>query len=319
MRKTRLGFVGAGVFSELCLAAYQQFLPEVEVVAITDLNVAQAEKVAKRWKIMTVSRSPTDLFRLDLIDTVIILTRPDTHFQLASEALEKGKNVLVEKPIAFSEMEARRLIELAESRGKSIAANLVLRYHPFNQQIREIVESKKMGRLKSIVTQAWLARYPEDHWYWDKNKSGGFFLNTYCHFIDLYNYIVGKKPIEFRCQQKPGHAHLIELDFLTTKTTLLTNLDARSDQESVETKYMFVDGAISTFGWLPERMIILDGDRRQELDDDLTKDARYKQLLASLLKDLIDRGHDRNATSRVNHDVLWESVRQPLVVASRLK
>ena len=303
----------------MCLRAYRQFLPNVEVVAITDLDVEQANRVAQQQEIATVAKSPTELFELDSVDIAIILTPPNTHFQLAMEALENEKNVLVEKPIAFSVADAKQLIGLAESKGKSLAANLILRYHPFHQQIKKVIEEGKFGQLKEIVTHALMAGYPEDHWYWDSSTSGGFFLNTYCHFIDLYNYIVGEKPIEFHCQQKPGHAHLIELDFPTVKATLSANLDVSNQQESVETKYLFERGTITTFGWLPERMIISDGKSQYELDDDQTKDYRYKQLLANVVSDLIQRSSDPTITSRVNHDVLLESVRQPLLVSSRVK
>ena len=66
-------------------------------------------------------------------------------------------------------------------------------------------------------------------------------------------------------------------------------------------------------------MIISDGKSQYELDDDQTKDYRYKQLLANVVSDLIQRSSDPTITSRVNHDVLLESVRQPLLVSSRVK
>ena len=319
MSQTRVGIIGAGAFTEVCLTAYRQYRSDLTVVAITDLKSSRAKKVAQQFGIKTVSQSPAELLALDSIELVVILTPPNSHFELARAALTAGKNVLVEKPIAFSAAEAKTLIDLAERQGKSLAANFILRYHPFHQQIRETVAAGQLGRLTTITTTAAMARYPDDHWYWDKKISGGFFLNTYCHFIDLYNYIVGEKPVDFHCRQQSRLADLIELDFPTAKATLSTNLDVSNEEELVETRYVFERGTMTTFGWLPERMIITDNRGSEELHDELGKESRYRQLLAAVLADLIARSANPTVVSRVNHDALFESVRQPLLAEASQK
>ena len=282
MVTSKIGVIGAGAFTEMCLEAYQQFLPEIVIESITDLKISQAKKVAKKFGIKDVAKNPAELLKIDSITTVIILTPPNTHRQLAWDGLEAEKNVLVEKPIAFTESEARSLIELAEKKGRQLTANLVLRYHPFHQRLREIVQQGTLGQLREIVTKADMARYPTDHWYWNAKISGGFFLNTYCHFIDLYNYIIGDQPTRFACQQKTGYSHLIELGFPKTQVRLKTNLDVSNDQESVETTYTFDNGVVTTFGWLPTRMVTSTSTKTEELNETLPKLHPYQQLFTHL-------------------------------------
>lgn len=309
-----VGVIGAGAFTEFCLSAYRKYLKEAELVAVADLDMAVAQSVADHFEIKNVAASPAELIQREDIDLVIILTPPLTHFGLTLEALRAGKNVLVEKPIALTSRQAKKLTKLAAQKNLHLASNLVLRYHPFHQQLRQAVKSRQYGQLRQINTTALLARYPADHWYWKPKISGGFFLNTYCHFIDLYNYIVDARPKRFASLELGRYQHAISLAFDNCSANLTTNLDVANELEAVVTSYVFDQAIIKTQGWLPENMEITSIDGQVKNFASSIKTELYQNLLSQVLVDLIKRIKDPHYTGLLDEQVLEEAVRQSELV-----
>jgi len=86
------------------------------------------------------------------IDAVVIATPAATHFPLVRQALEAGKHVLVEKPLALETEDARELAELAEKRGRTLMVGHLLQYHNGFLRLREMVEAGELGRLSYIYS-----------------------------------------------------------------------------------------------------------------------------------------------------------------------
>ncbi len=308
---SKIGLIGAGAFSDFCLDSYQKNLPGVTCAAVFDKDPSAATLLAKKFGISVVTNSIDELLAQE-VDAILVLTRPDTHYELGKQVITAGKNVLIEKPMAFSVEKAEELIQLAEQYGCRITANLVLRYHPFHQTIRDFVQTQKYGKLESINCQARLAEYPADHWYWQAAISGGFFLNTYVHFLDLFVFVANKKPEKASHSGVVANGQKIQLKFANSTATLDINLHATNAEERVETIYKFEKATVTTTDWLPSKMIISAVGKESIISDVITKDERYQQILAAILNDLL------NPITKpiISHQDLVEAIRVPLAAES---
>ncbi len=308
----KLGIIGAGAFTDFSLSGYTEYLPELILAGITDPKTELAEAMAKQYGIENVYPSVDALLANQQIDVILILTPPNTHFDLARTALEAGKHVLVEKPIAFSPEDAQTLISLAQSKNLQLTANLVLRHHPFHQELRQTVTDGRFGALKQIVTTALLARYPEGHWYWDEHISGGFFLNTFCHFLDLYDFVTGQNPTKLASTGSVESGHVITATYPNSSIASLNiNLNATNDQEMVQTVYVFDQAVVTTSGWLPAHMTI-----HQEGIEPTTQTAPeklglYRQALSQIMADLLKRVDNPVAETAITHQTLLNAVVNP--------
>jgi predicted dehydrogenase len=115
----RVGIVGVGKISEQYFAEFPH-LPGLQLVAVADLDEARAAVVAAEQGV--VSRSVDDLITSDDIDVVLNLTIPAAHAAIALRALEAGKHVYGEKPLALTPDEARPVLKLARERGLRVGS-----------------------------------------------------------------------------------------------------------------------------------------------------------------------------------------------------
>lgn len=123
---------------------------EWELRAVCDANVDRAKQVVGRYSTVRVTGSFDDVLNDDTVHAVAIATPASTHYDLAKAALEAGKHVLVEKPLASTEAESAALVDLAEERGLSLMCDHTFVYTPAVQKIRELVISGQLGDIQYI-------------------------------------------------------------------------------------------------------------------------------------------------------------------------
>lgn len=132
------------------------------------------------------------------IDVVHICTPNATHADLALGALEAGKHVICEKPLATSAADARRLAELAASRGRVAAVPFVYRYHPMVREARARVAQGDLGALLTLdcsYLQDWMLFSTDDDWR-VRSASGGAsraFADIGSHLCDLIEFVIGER------------------------------------------------------------------------------------------------------------------------------
>lgn len=188
----RIGAIGAGGFG---LFALQQFLqiPDVRLVAIAGTSQEAAAAMARRFGVEDVIDTAQLLADPD-IDLIYIATPPFLHFPQARAALLAGKHVICEKPLAMTLAQADELVDLARERDLLCIANLMQRYNPLYDAALAVVESGVLG----ACLHGWFENYAsdeglrEDHWFWDREKSGGIFIEHGVHFFDLFAGWLGK-------------------------------------------------------------------------------------------------------------------------------
>lgn len=86
------------------------------------------------------------------VDAVVIATPAETHYTLARRALEAGKDLFIEKPLALAYEEGRRLVRLAQAAGRILMVGHVLEYHPAIRQLLELVHSGALGKIQYIYS-----------------------------------------------------------------------------------------------------------------------------------------------------------------------
>ncbi|HEV7867196.1 MAG TPA: Gfo/Idh/MocA family oxidoreductase [Chthoniobacteraceae bacterium] len=181
-----IGAIGAGGFG---LFALQQFLqsPRAQLVGIAGTNAVAARAMAQRFGAVDLVEVDTLLARPD-IDLVYIATPPFLHYAQTRAALLAGKHVICEKPLAMTVAEADELVALAQAGDRLCIANLMQRYNPLFDAVKALVDSRILGECLHGFFENYAADegLSAEHWFWDRSKSGGIFIEHGVHFFDLF-------------------------------------------------------------------------------------------------------------------------------------
>ena len=191
-----LGVLGCGGFGLFALQQFTQ-VPGVRLVGMAATHRPASLAAAARFGVANDDDLGRFLGRDDL-DIVYIATPPFLHHAQAMAALEAGKHVIVEKPLAMTKAEADQLISVGEARDRLVVANLMQRYNPLFESVRRLVESRVLGEVLhgTFENDASDENLPADHWFWDRRKSGGIFVEHGVHFFDLFEGWLGGGRLE---------------------------------------------------------------------------------------------------------------------------
>jgi predicted dehydrogenase len=115
---------------------------------------------------------------------------------MAVAALEAGKHVFCEKPLATTVEDAERIRDAVNRTGKKLAMGFVLRYDPLFDRLKRIVDERVFGELHRVDFQNFAGdeHLPPDHWFWDVSQSGGILVEHGVHFFDIYTWLIGSRP-----------------------------------------------------------------------------------------------------------------------------
>ena len=126
--------------------------PELELWGLCELSAERAAKFTARFPGARTSSSFEEVLADRSVDAVSIATPPATHFPLVQQALEAGKHVLVEKPLATNVADAEQLVELAQSRGLVLMPGHTFIYSPAVNKVRSLIESGELGEIYFITS-----------------------------------------------------------------------------------------------------------------------------------------------------------------------
>ena len=141
----RVGVLGAGAWARGAhLPGYRRDRRCI-VVAIADVEIDRARDAAREFDVPVAVSDPRELFRRDDIDLIDICTPSHTHFELAWSALEAGKHVLCEKPVAYDYRDTERARDLARQKKLKTKVGLTFRYSPAIRYMRELVANGFIG------------------------------------------------------------------------------------------------------------------------------------------------------------------------------
>ncbi|MFM8984651.1 MAG: Gfo/Idh/MocA family protein [Planctomycetia bacterium] len=279
----RVGLVGCGAFARFSMARYR-LLPGVRITAVADIDAAATRRAADELGAAPVA--PDALLVAEEVDLVSIATPPALHFRQARAALEAGKHVLVEKPLATTVADAESRAALAARRGLVCVANLVERYNPLAYAVRAVIRSRLLGDLLHglFINEAADEGLAPGHWFWDREMSGGIFVEHGVHFFDLVTFWLGAGDVvaAARAVRPPaaggGDGRAVEEQVVCTCRYPSTTADgdrhagvlfhfehgfhqpSRMDRQ--EMRLVFERGELRLFDWVPTH-----GEVRSLLDD----------------------------------------------------
>jgi predicted dehydrogenase len=145
-RPIRIGLIGAGQRGQQHLETYQQ-IPGAEIVAIADINEALAQRVATQFQIPSVHTDYHDLLQRDDLEAVDICLHNNLHRPVAVKAMEAGKHVYCEKPMAGSYADARIMYDTAQALGRKLYIQLFTLFRPETRAARLLVDEGCLGEL----------------------------------------------------------------------------------------------------------------------------------------------------------------------------
>lgn len=156
--------------------------------AVSDVNAARAEGFSVEHECLAIA--PEALFERDDIDAVVMALPPQFHAENAVRAVQAGKDVLVEKPIALTVADAERSVEAARAAGRIFMVGHVLRFHPAFEQLKQLIDAGELGEVRYIHShRLGLGKFhTENDALWDLAP----------HDLSMILAITGSLPIEVR-------------------------------------------------------------------------------------------------------------------------
>jgi len=272
-----LGVIGMGGFG---LFAVQQFLqtPHINLIAIAGSSREEAHRTAKRFGADMLG-SIDELVNRPDVDIVYIATPPFMHYQQAMLALNAGKHVICEKPLAMNPEEGREMLALAKEKGLLMVTNLMQRYNPMFARVKHLIDKNLLGEF----LHGYFENYAGDeglspeHWFWDRSKSGGIFIEHGVHFFDLFAGWFGPGTVvAAQTIQRPNSNDVIDQVQATveygddTTGKKLVNFyhgftqTGRMDRQ--EMRLVFERGDITLYEWVPTRLVM-----RAVVDEETTR------------------------------------------------
>lgn len=186
----RIGFVGSGGYAtKILMPAFRS--AGAQLVAVASNGGLSAVHAAKKFEFAEATTDVAALLADDRIDTVVIATRHDSHASLVCRALQAGKHVFVEKPLALKveEIEEIEAIHRSLPEPRLLMVGFNRRFAPQATRMRQVLAAVKGP--KALVYTVNAGAIPGDHWTQDPESGGGRILGEACHFIDLLRFLVG--------------------------------------------------------------------------------------------------------------------------------
>jgi predicted dehydrogenase len=188
----RFGLVGAGEIGRLRAAALRN-VPGCSLEAVADADGTRAQGAARPSGARAFENYQRMLDEGPL-DAVIVSTPPHLHEEIALAALEAGKHVLCEKPLAPTVESCRRILECARRHGRSLATGFNQRYFPAIQFVKQVLDRGELGRLRHVKAYAGHSGLNEFRQPWEHDSriiGGGTLMDNGIHLIDHVRFLLG--------------------------------------------------------------------------------------------------------------------------------
>ncbi|GGD51670.1 Gfo/Idh/MocA family protein [Paenibacillus nasutitermitis] len=166
-----------------------------EVAAIASRNLDKAQETAAKLDIPTAYGSYEELLADENIDAIYIPLPNHLHMEWAIRAMEAGKPVLCEKPIALNAGEAQKMADAARSTGVHLAEAFMYRYHPRYERIKEIIDAGEIGEIRGIHgTFTFNNAGDKSNVRYRREWGGGSLYDVGCYPISAARLILGAEP-----------------------------------------------------------------------------------------------------------------------------
>lgn len=250
----KLGVLGAGLFANATLLPALKKVKDVELVGIASAGGLHAAHSAKKFGFRYACSDDEQIINDPEINTVLILTRHDSHADLVVKALQAGKHVFVEKPLAVN---GNQLLVIQEQLQITTHQLLTIgfnrRFAPLAQQLYNRLATRQEPLYMHYRVNA--GYIPLNHWTHDPEQGGGRIIGEGCHFIDFLTFLAGSAPLSVSAAALPD--------------------GGKYREDNVSMTFSFADGSIGVVDYLAngdksfakERVEVFCGGQVVVLDD----------------------------------------------------
>ena len=166
----------ARVYKELCQGGV------VDTVQVCDADQARVRELSSALGVQGTS-DYRQILNDPKIQAISIATPSRTHYQIAKECMEAGKDVLVEKPMTMDVAEAEGLVEIADRNNRILMVGHIFRYHPAVQELKRRIDAGEMGKIQTIISNRETFSLPR--------KDMGVIYALGIHELDMFCYLTG--------------------------------------------------------------------------------------------------------------------------------
>jgi predicted dehydrogenase/threonine dehydrogenase-like Zn-dependent dehydrogenase len=288
----RLGVLGAGNFANAVMLPALKKIPSVELVAITSGSGLHAHHSAQKYGFDHTATGENEILQDPHINTIAILTRHNLHAEQVVRALQAGKHVFCEKPLAITREQLSMIQEQLPSNDHSplLMVGFNRRFAPLARQLFEFFQPRQEPLVAHYRVNA--GAIPLNHWVQDPEQGGGRIIGEGCHFVDFLSFLVGKPPVSVTAQALPDNGQYKEDNAVLTYTfpdgslgtlSYLANGDKAFPKERVE---VFTGGRVAVLDDFRSLEMVQDGKRlviRSRLRQDKGHLAEWESFAAAIL------------------------------------
>lgn len=200
MAELGIGIIGSGGIAQNAhMPGYKECESRgVRIVAVADANLETARQAAEKFNVPHVLGDYRELLALDEVHAVSICTPNYLHKQPTIDALQAGKHVLVEKPLAMDAVEGQEMVDAARASGKKMQVGFMTRFQSAAQAIKRFIDAGELGDIYFARAHATRRRgIPGWGVFTQKDKQGGGpLIDIGVHILDLTLWLMGHpKPV----------------------------------------------------------------------------------------------------------------------------
>ncbi len=261
----KIGIVGVGGISHSHISAWSN-MDDAEIIAMCDIRPERMEKFPDKHRYTDFD----EMLNNEEFDVIDICLPTYLHADFAVKAMERGINVITEKPISLKEEDIDRVYRAAEENNVKFMVAQVLRFWPEYELLKEIYETKKYGKLLS-GTMTRLGCYPRwswDGWMMDEKRSGLVPYDLHIHDLDFMVYAFGMPKVahQFRSKLPDQDFISISYDFGDFQINSEASWYATSYPFTAEFRFQFEDAVVANENG--KMMIYLRDDERIDLSQE---------------------------------------------------
>ncbi len=260
MDKSKIGVIGLGGVAQLVHLPNLSKLPNAELISVCEVNKSRLMTIAEKFSIKERYSNYNEMLEKSQMDAVIIATPTSTHADIAVDCLEAGKDILVEKPLARTYQEAKRIVDSAKKNKRKLMVGMNLRYRPDTMLLRSFINSNEIGD-PFYVKCGWIRKQSSsEKWFTKKEESGGgVIIDLGIHLLDLALWLLQYPEIASVSTQNFHHytknVEDTSISCIKSKNSAVINLEV-SWSLPVEKDHFFLDvfGTKGSFSSNPFRL-----------------------------------------------------------------
>jgi predicted dehydrogenase len=201
MQRIKVGVIGTGFIGPVHIEGLQRNSGLVEVVAVAGSSVEKAREVADKFGVLKAFGNYKDMLADENIQAVHICSPNHLHYIMVKEAIEAGKHVVCEKPLALTHKEGEELLRLAEASDVYSGIHFNLRYYPLIQNLRYKIAAGELGKLSAVhggFLQDWLLYDTDYNWRLESDLAGESRVvgDLGSHWLDTMEFLTGERIIK---------------------------------------------------------------------------------------------------------------------------